>query len=251
VEKEFEHEQVNDHQKLMKKTLYRLISFFFIMVIAIVLFFLFQDNPLFIFRIGRSPADLSAYGSYHLISSILFTFFAIYVISYILLLTTYIQHVKGHDQGKKIQKRYAFFDFFSVIPIFFVVMMVINGWWVTIAVIDGPSMEPTYYTNDIVMIQYHHDIQTDDIVVFERDKLYIKRVIGLPGDQLVIQDDEIWINGEYVSDAGDFEFNDDDGLIDQGYYFVLGDNRSNSKDSRQMGLIAEEDMVGVVVLDVT
>lgn len=242
-------EHDNERIKLMKKTKRRLISFLFINIANIVLFIIFQSNPLFLLRINRSPESLAAYGSYHLISIILLIVIGLYLLSYLYLVWTYFINKSKNVDTQTLKKRYNFFDFFSVIPVFFIVMMVLNGWFFTLAVVDGPSMEPTYYTDDVVLIGYQHAIEKDDVIVFENDKLFIKRVVGMPGDELVIVDHQVYINDEWVAYSfGSFTY---DGTIGQGYYFVLGDNRDNSKDSREIGLIPKDKIVGTAILDLT
>lgn len=247
MENTLDFQQLNNRQKLMKKTKRRLISFLFINMANIGLFIYFQSNPLFLLRMHRTPESLAAYGSYQLISIILLIVIGLYFISYLYLAYTYFFNKKNHLETEIIEKRFNFFDFLSVIPVFFLIMMILNGWLFTLAVIDGPSMEPTYYTDDVVLIGYRHDIARDDVIVFEHDKLLIKRVIGMPGDYLLIEDNQVYVNDTWVSTAyGVFEY---DGRISDGYYFVLGDNRENSKDSREIGLIPEDDVVGTAIFD--
>ncbi|MGE4571857.1 MAG: signal peptidase I [Candidatus Izemoplasmatales bacterium] len=238
---------LNEYEKLMKKTKRRLISFFFINILIIVLFIHFQSNPLFLFRFNRSVDSVSAYGSYQLISMILLAIVFLYLISYLGLIGSYIYNRKKDVDKEKFIKSYNFFDFFSIIPIFFLIMMTLNGWLFTLAVVDGASMEPTYETDDVVLISYHTDIERLDVIVFEYDKLYIKRVLAIPGDLLVIENNEVWVNDVFIeSTTYAFTY---DGIIEEGYYFVLGDNRFNSRDSRDIGLISKEQLIGEVILD--
>lgn len=246
-------EQLNEEIKLMKKIKILLISFFFITVIDIILFIVFQDHALFIFKLNRTAENISAYGSYHLISYILYSMIVLFLIGYVLLLITYIkQRKKTEIDYEIVKKRYGFFDFFTVIPTFFLAMMIINGLFFSLAVVDGESMAPTYCSADVVLIGYLAGIEQEEVIVFEKDDvLYIKRVVGLPGDTLVVNSSGVYVNGDYIEDSyGDFDY---DGVIDDGYYFVLGDNRDNSLDSRsnQVGLVEENEIIGAVIFDLT
>jgi len=246
-------EQLNEEIKLMKKIKILLISFFFITIIDIILFIVFQEHPLFIFKLNRTAENISAYGSYHLISYILYSMILLFFIAYILLLVTFIKQRKNTEiEYEVIKKRYGFFDFFTVIPTFFLAMMMINGLFFSLAVVDGESMAPTYCSTDVVLIGYLAGIEHEEVVVFEKnDMLYIKRVMALPGDSLVVNSSGVYVNGEYIEDSyGNFVY---DGEIEEGYYFVLGDNRENSLDSRsnQVGLVEESELIGAVILDLT
>ena len=100
--------------------------------------------------------------------------------------------------------------------------------------------------------------QRGDIVVFvypqDRTKDFIKRLIGLPGDQIEIRDGGIYINGEQVMDPrikniyyynrGDFGQEGTSITVPPGHYFMLGDNSGSSHDSRYWGFIEESDIVG-------
>ncbi len=124
----------------------------------------------------------------------------------------------------------------------------------------GPSMEPNYKSGDLLFlnkISYRFkEPRLFDVVVIANDdtKYMIKRIIGLPGDVIEYKDNKLYINGdvtkEYFNISGttkEFslaQLNYD--VIPDGYYFVLGDNRENSKDSRTYGLISRDDIIGKV-----
>lgn len=124
----------------------------------------------------------------------------------------------------------------------------------------GPSMEPNYRSGDLLFlnkISYKFkEPQLFDVVVIANDdtKYMIKRIIGLPGDTIEYKDNRLYINGEATKEYFDISGITKDFSLDQfdydvipdGYYFVLGDNRENSKDSRVYGLISREDIIGKV-----
>jgi signal peptidase I len=99
-----------------------------------------------------------------------------------------------------------------------------------------------------------------DIIVFQyphaRDTYYIKRIIGLPGETVLIQDGQIYINGELLEDPYGAEPMENPGrayrqiTLGPGEYFVLGDNRNVSSDSRDssVGNVTTEQIVGKVFL---
>lgn len=127
----------------------------------------------------------------------------------------------------------------------------------------GPSMEPTLDDGSVVLVEKVSYLtgqpQAFEIVVtssnlpwkFFLTKNIIKRVIGLPGDHLRISEGLVYVNGvlideEYIKEPytrGDF-----DGLVPEGHYFIMGDNRGISNDSRssEVGFVPREDIKGKV-----
>ncbi len=135
-------------------------------------------------------------------------------------------------------------------------------------VVDGGSMENTLQDQELVLIEkisrYFDGPERFDIVVFTRNhsyyqKTYIKRVIGLPGETVQIKGSTIYINGEPLEE----DFGKDPIvhagiaeniiILEKGEYFVLGDNRSVSMDSRDenIGKIKKEELDGVVFLRIS
>ena len=136
-------------------------------------------------------------------------------------------------------------------------------------VVDGDSMYPTLkdkYNIIFEKLSYRFgDVERYDVIVFNyhdpfrnEDVYYIKRVIGMPGDTIYIKEGLVYLideNGEdkplnedygYYSDAKVMEayLASTPVTIPEGKYFVLGDNRNHSYDSRQIGLIDEKDILG-------
>lgn len=148
---------------------------------------------------------------------------------------------------KNILKNYWF------VPVIIAVAIVINLFFFRFSVVIGSSMEPTLSSGDITLVDLNKDIERNDIVVFKHDKNYlVKRVVGLPGENVQIIENVIYINGEPIKDAVNVNM-DDYGLaanaieLKEYEYLVLGDNRNNSRDSREFGAISKEDILGTVV----
>lgn len=120
------------------------------------------------------------------------------------------------------------------------------------------SMEPTLVQGEILMVnklQYKFsDMQYGDIITFhypldpERD--YVKRLIGLPGDEVVIENGEVFVNGSelyepYISASPEYEGT---WQVPQKNLFVLGDNRNPSADSHIWGFVPFENVIGKAFL---
>lgn len=127
--------------------------------------------------------------------------------------------------------------------------------------VKGSSMEPSLSEGDNLIVDKlsyrFHEPERFDVVVFpdenEEGKYYIKRVIGLPGEHVQIDEKGyIFVNGEELKESYGLEIIKSAGLAEQGIdlgadeYFVLGDNRNNSRDSRgeEIGNVHRDDIVG-------
>lgn len=122
--------------------------------------------------------------------------------------------------------------------------------------VNGTSMVPTLSDGDIMILNeigYHlNGLERFDIVVINTgDEKIIKRVVGLPGETVAYRDNKLYINDEIVeenfqhADTSDFDLSTlNVDKIPENYYFVVGDNRVNSKDSRRIGLISKSKIMG-------
>ncbi len=128
-------------------------------------------------------------------------------------------------------------------------------------IVKNCSMSPTLEENDFLIINrflYNRGTpERGDIVVFRsnlktetgRQKLLIKRVIAIPGDEIVIKDGKIYLNGSKLEEnyiESEYTMGDIDLVIPENEVFVMGDNRSNSLDSRDgiLGLVDFNTIMG-------
>ena len=116
----------------------------------------------------------------------------------------------------------------------------------------GSSMEPTLKEENIIVVDKlsykFRKIKRNEIIIFKYDEKYlIKRVIGLPGETIEYKNNILYIDNEayeetFLSNVTTEDYNT--GLIPKNKYFVLGDNRENSLDGNDFGLIDEKDIIG-------
>ncbi len=138
-----------------------------------------------------------------------------------------------------------------------VVVLVLHLFVVQISVVRGLSMQPSLFDGDRLIVDRltysFGDVDRFDVVVLRnpRDKSvdYVKRVVGLPGETVEIHKGSVFVNGVELDER--FEFIDDttsmaEVIVPGGHYFVLGDNRPVSCDSREFGLVQHELLKGKV-----
>ncbi|MEC2053766.1 signal peptidase I [Peribacillus psychrosaccharolyticus] len=167
-----------------------------------------------------------------------------------------------------VKKKNELWEWTKALVIALVLVFVIRYFLFTPIVVDGLSMVPTLKSEDRMIVNNFSyaigDPKRFDIIVFEapEGKDYIKRVIGLPGDEVSYKNDVLYINGKVydepyladlkkqLTDGGlltePFTLSDvtDSKTVPEGHLFVLGDNRRYSKDSRHIGYIPYEKVLG-------
>ena len=142
-----------------------------------------------------------------------------------------------------------------IATVFFIALFVVS-----FEQVIGPSMEDTLNAGDVTIVNKlvykFRTIKRNEIVsINQKDKIMVKRVIGLPGEHIEYKDNKLYVNGSLVLENNISVETKDFKLEDIGYetipkdmYFVLGDNRTNSSDSREFGLVKKDEIIGKIVM---
>lgn len=154
-------------------------------------------------------------------------------------------------------------EVFEVALIAIVSVFLIRTFLVQPFLVSGASMEPNFSNGDYLLVDeitYKFRLpERGEVVVFKypnnESTFFIKRVIGLPGERVVVQNDEVIIYNsenpsgfnpqEYYLQKGAKTTGNQDVTLKEGEYFVLGDNRSASFDSRSWGVLSEKEIIGL------
>ncbi|GER88300.1 hypothetical protein KDW_24620 [Dictyobacter vulcani] len=138
--------------------------------------------------------------------------------------------------------------------IFLVVRFVVQSYRV-----DEPGMQPGLVTNEFVMVNklayVFQEPERGDVIVFHspRDvhQDFIKRVIGLPGDTVTVDREHVTVNGKLLTEtyiSAPYNQEGQSWQVPAGQYFVMGDNRPRSDDSRSWGFVPKDYLVGKAAL---
>lgn len=141
--------------------------------------------------------------------------------------------------------------FLIKIPLFLITVIALQLCFITSYRVDGVSMSPNLETNDRMFVMKSlYKINRFDIVVFKKNNnIYVKRIIGLPNETVEFLDSSLYINNKVMKpkcysvlgNTEDFKWH-----TLENKYVVLGDNRVNSVDSRQFGVISKSEIIGKV-----
>lgn len=170
--------------------------------------------------------------------------------------SNHARHAKPHE-GRHSDRRavFAVYDWLGTLMIALIVLSLALSYAVRMFGVDGDSMLPTLNNGDIVLLApFDTQYARGDIIVVDRytDEPLVKRVIAVGGDTIDISDTgEVSINGIVITEdyiQGKTVRNDFVGPVEipEGYLFVMGDNRTISKDSRmeEIDLVSVKDVVG-------
>ncbi|GGP09609.1 signal peptidase I [Oceanobacillus neutriphilus] len=166
-------------------------------------------------------------------------------------------------------KKYNYIRVSIVAVLLIAVFLVVRAFLFENYVVNGKSMEPTLYDGNLMMVNTVtnniSNLHRFDVIVFHatEENDYVKRVVGLPGETIEYKDDQLYVNGEYIPEdflqeekenvetellTEDFTLLEVTGeeTVPEDQIFVLGDNRGDSLDSRSIGFIPVDEVVGKV-----
>jgi len=152
-------------------------------------------------------------------------------------------------------------SFLETVVVALVISIVLYIFIMTPHEVIGNSMHPTYKNGEYLMankVTYRvTNPQRGDVIIFKYSDTqdFIKRIIGLPGDTVMLKDGQLYVNNKtldesnYLNDSvytngGEFLKEGESKTVPEGEYFVCGDNRPHSSDSRTFGSIKEENIKG-------
>lgn len=160
----------------------------------------------------------------------------------------------------------AFFDFLQGIVVVLALLVMVYLFLISPQEINGASMEPSFYNGEYILtnkVLYKlREPLRGDVIIFKspRNKEidYIKRIIGIPGDIVRLENNMIFVNDAQIDEpylspgttifGGSFLQEGQEIVVPPGTYFVMGDNRPHSSDSREFGPVPMEDFIGVAFL---
>ncbi len=152
------------------------------------------------------------------------------------------------------------FELTKGIVIIAIILTLVNFFVVTVFVVEGASMEPNFHNGEALLTNRLSYListpQRGDVVIskFPGDpehKKYIKRIIALPGEKLTIKDGLVYINDQKLTESylpsGTQTLPDMEKVMGSDEYFIIGDNRGNSSDSRIWGPVEKSDLIGKAI----
>ncbi|WP_243122171.1 signal peptidase I [Clostridium thermarum] len=178
-----------------------------------------------------------------------------------------LQHEDYENEHKKDKSIESTIKEYAVSIVICVIMaLIIRNFIIARADVDGQSMYPTLSNRDVVFVEKISTLwdkySRGSIVIFQthnaRNDIYIKRVIAIAGDEIEVKGGKVYVNGEEAkedylpegtfTEPERFLLENKKYKVPEGCIFVMGDNRSNSIDSRSFGPVKVEDVKGRAVM---
>jgi signal peptidase I len=175
----------------------------------------------------------------------------------------FLRDFAGERMNQMAKKKNETFEWIKSLGVALVIVLIVRAFLFTPILVDGASMNTTLHDQDRMIVSKIGEPERFDIVVFHANEKqdYIKRVIGLPGDKIEYRDDTLYVNGKaykepYLDEqkaqiegelTRSFKLEDTavgQAAVPEGHLFVMGDNRRNSTDSRMIGAVPIDQVVG-------
>lgn len=137
---------------------------------------------------------------------------------------------------------------------------IMSAYWYQFTLIQGQSMYPAFYDKQLVLLDKHsREYKVNDVIAFYCEGLkrnLLKRIVAVPGDSVMIVDGVLYVNGErslFNHAEVPIEYGgiaEQEIILKDGQFFVLGDNVAKSKDSRyaEVGIVYTKDIIGKVIV---
>lgn len=167
---------------------------------------------------------------------------------------------KGKTEVKKDSLKDIIVDWIKTILTALLIALVLKLFIVDATRVSGKSMLNTLHHDDMLLVnkigKHFTSYKRGQIVILDApdypNRLYVKRVVGIPGDTISLKDDKVYLNGEELQEpytSVDYTLPENGGLewqLSENEYFVMGDNRLEgaSNDSRNFGPISKDEIVG-------
>lgn len=150
-------------------------------------------------------------------------------------------------------------DWMRTLIIAVIIALILRSFVISPFKVSLTSMYPTLHPDDLILVEKismrFSSIKQGEVVVFRAPlgerKDFVKRVIAVPGDKIESREGQVYVNDEPLEETylkQDFNISIASQTLQQGEYFVMGDNRDNSLDSRNFGAIKAANIKGKVVL---
>ncbi len=213
-------------------------------------------------------------------NKVTYIYYNISIICLINVIGIYYFNVHKVTKFETLYKQYNLIDMFLVFIIVCTLFQAVFVFGYFRANVDGQSMYPTFTDGQALIVRSNNDVDNFDVVVVEYDKeinnssyglldgdLLVKRVIAKGGDCFNFKNGTLYLNGkpysenyinnitadlrEEIKSYNGITYNSEEDCyyVAEGYFFVMGDNRGSSNDSRQLGLFTKDQIVGKVIYE--